>query len=94
MPQKLLRSPPHQAGFIRAAEKLYPADVADRVNKHGHTHIAITYPNPSPLAMAPAKQRLISHFSSKADIVEAVGGSVFIPYWSGDRLTTQWVGRE
>jgi hypothetical protein len=61
-------------------------DAAERVNKHGRTYIAITFPDPA--GKKPAEQRLISRFKDTEDLIQAGEASIYVPLWGGPTMTT------
>jgi hypothetical protein len=93
IPTSRLAPQPHQDDVRSVATRILPRDGARRLNAHGRTYFAITYPGPSG-----PQTRLVSNFSSTKDVADCAVASCYIPYWAGPRLTTRcgvevgWVG--
>ncbi|GBF93867.1 hypothetical protein Rsub_06866 [Raphidocelis subcapitata] len=79
-----------QAEVRRAAQRLLPRDAADRANKHGRLHVAVTYPSPSG---GPVQQALVGNFTGRDDLREALEASIYIPYYAGAALSTSFRGK-
>jgi hypothetical protein len=70
-----------------AAARLLPPSAAELASRRG-LHVAVTYPDAA--GAAPARQELVGSFTSKQDLVDALGASTYIPFYAGPKLTTRY----
>jgi hypothetical protein len=51
--------------------------------------MGVTYPDPN--GLAPAKSGLVGNFTSRADVIECMAASIYIPVLAGPWVTTRRV---
>ena len=59
---------------------------AERVNAHANTHISVTYP--APKGDAPPRTELVRGWKDRADLVNVIETTIYIPFYAGSQLTT------
>lgn len=75
-----------QSEIRSAAQRMLPPDALERVNAHGNTHIAVTYP--APRGDAPARRELVKQWTDREDLVKVFETTIYIPFYAGTRLST------
>jgi hypothetical protein len=71
---------------IKTADKILPADTHERLARHGRTYMGVTYPDPK--GNATPKSGLVGNFTSRADFIECMAASIYLPLFSGPWVTT------